>query len=191
MYQNRNKEMDVISLYTGDYNARFYLREIAKLANIPLKTCQDVLVGLEKEKILKSKVEGKNKYFSLNLDNINVKFALAKAEIHKTELFLEKYSEFKTFLKAIDTNSIMIVFGSFARFKADKNSDVDLFIIADKEEKLPYHLLAHKIHLKNLKEESFRKAINEKEPLIKEIENNHIILNNHSSYVNIFWRHYE
>jgi predicted nucleotidyltransferase len=191
MYQNRNKEMDVISLYTGDYNARFYLREIAKLANIPLKTCQDVLVGLEKEKILKSKVEGKNKYFSLNLDNINVKFALAKAEIHKTELLLEKYSEFKTFLKAIDTNSIMIVFGSFARFKADKNSDVDLFIIADEEEKLPYHLLAHKIHLKNLKEESFRKAINEKEPLIKEIENNHIILNNHSSYVNIFWRHYE
>lgn len=190
MYQKRNKEMAIISLYTGDYNARFYLREIAKLANLPLKTCQDVLVNLEKEKILKSKTEGKNKYFSLNLDNINVKSELVKAEIYKTELLLEKYSEFKTFLKAIDTNFIIILFGSFAKLKADKNSDVDLFIVTNKKEKLPYHLLPHKIHENALKEESFRKSLTEKEPLIKEIESNHIILNNHSSYVNIFWGHY-
>ena len=190
MYQKRNKEMAIISLYTGDYNARFYLREIAKLANLPLKTCQDVLVNLEKEKILKSKTEGKNKYFSLNLDNINVKSELVKAEIYRTELLLEKYSEFKTFLKAIDTNFIIILFGSFAKLKADKNSDVDLFIVTNKKEKLPYHLLPHKIHENALKEESFRKSLTEKEPLIKEIESNHIILNNHSSYVNIFWGHY-
>jgi predicted nucleotidyltransferase/predicted transcriptional regulator len=190
MYQKRNKEMAIISLYTGDYNARFYLREIAKLANLPLKTCQDVLVNLEKEKILKSKTEGKNKYFSLNLDNINVKSELVKAEIYRTELLLEKYPEFKTFLKAIDTNFIIILFGSFAKLKADKNSDVDLFIVTNKKEKLPYHLLPHKIHENVLKEESFRKSLTEKEPLIKEIESNHIILNNHSSYVNIFWGHY-
>lgn len=190
MYQKRNKEMAIISLYTGDYNARFYLREIAKLANLPLKTCQDVLVNLEKEKILKSKTEGKNKYFSLNLDNINVKSELVKAEIYRTELLLEKYPEFKTFLKAIDTNFIIILFGSFAKLKADKNSDVDLFIVTNKKEKLPYHLLPHKIHENALKEESFRKSLTEKEPLIKEIESNHIILNNHSSYVNIFWGHY-
>ncbi len=190
MYQKRNKEMAIISLYTGDYNARFYLREIAKLANLPLKTCQDVLVNLEKEKILKSKTEGKNKYFSLNLDNINVKSELVKAEIYRTELLLEKYPEFKTFLKAIDTNFIIILFGSFAKLKADKNSDVDLFIVTNKKEKLPYYLLPHKIHENVLKEESFRKSLTEKEPLIKEIESNHIILNNHSSYVNIFWGHY-
>ncbi len=190
MYQKRNKEMAIISLYTGDYNARFYLREIAKLANLPLKTCQDVLVNLEKEKILKSKTEGKNKYFSLNLDNINVKSELVKAEIYRTELLLEKYPEFKTFLKAIDTNFIIILFGSFAKLKADKNSDVDLFIVTNKKEKLPYHLLPHKIHENALKEESFRKSLTEKEPLIKEIESNHIILNNHSSYVNIFWGDY-
>jgi len=190
MYQKRNKELDVISLYRGDYNARFYLREISKLSKLPLKTCQNTLVGLEREKILKSKIEGKNKYFSLNLENINVKSYLLKAEIYKTDLFLEKYTEFKTFLKSINTNSTIIVYGSFANFKADKNSDTDLFIITDKEEKLPYHILPHKIHQNGLKEESFRKAILQKEPLVKEIEANHIILNNHSSYVNIFWGHY-
>ena len=190
MYQKRNKELSIISMYTEDYRARFYLREISKLAKLPLKTCQNTLANLEKEKILKSKTEGKNKYFALNLDNINVKSYLLKAEIYKTDLFLDKSPECKTFLKSINTNSTIIVFGSFAKFKADKNSDLDLFIISGKEEKLPYHLLPYKIHQKTLKEKSFKKALLEKEALIKEIEANHIILNNHSSYINIIWGFY-
>ncbi len=190
MYLKRNKELSIIALYSGDYKAKFYLRQISKLAKLPLKTCQNILAGLEEERILKSKVEGKNKYFDLNLDNINVKFYLLKAEIYKTDIFLERYSEFKTFLKSINTNSTIIIFGSFARLTADKDSDLDLFIISNKEEKLPSHLLPYKIHQNSLKEASFKKAISENETLIKEIEANHIILNNHSSYVNIMWEYY-
>ena len=190
MYQNRNKEFDVIALYREDYKARFYLREISKLAKLPLKTCQNILAYLEKQRILKSKLEGKNKYFNLNLDNIQTKSHLLKAEIYKTDLFLEKYSEFKTFLKSININSTIIIFGSFARLMAGKDSDLDLFIISNKEEKLPFHLLPYKIHKNSLSEESFKKAIAEKETLIKEIGANHLILNNHSSYVNIMWEYY-
>ena len=79
MYQKRNKELDVISLFRGSYKARFYLREISKLSKLPLKTCQNVLNGLEKDKILKSKVEGKNKYFFLNLENIKTKSYLLQS----------------------------------------------------------------------------------------------------------------
>lgn len=190
MYLKRNKELDVIALYSGDYKARFYLRQISQLAKVALKTCQNILIALEKEKILKSKIEGKNKYFSLNLDNISAKSYLLKAEIHKTEFFLEKYPEFKNFLKSINTNSIIILFGSFAKFKADKNSDADLFIVSDKEEKLPQHLLPYNIHKNKLTEESFKKAISEREVLIKEIEENHIILNNPFLYINTMWEDY-
>ena len=190
MYQKRNNELSIIRLYTPDYKARFYLRQISKLTEIPLKTCQNILNNLEKERILKSKIEGKNKYFSLNLDNIFVKSYLLKSEIYKADLFLEKYPEFKTFLKSVNTNSIIIIFGSFAKFKADKNSDLDLFIISNKDEKLPFHLLSYKVHQNSLTEKSFKKALLEKEILIKEIEINHIILNNQSSYVNIMWEYY-
>ncbi len=190
MYPKRNKELDVIALYSGDYKARFYLREISKLAKLPLKTCQNTLANLEKERILKSKLEGKNKYFSLNLDSIQTKSSILKAEIYKTDIFLEKYPEFKIFLKSINTNFAIIVFGSFARLKADPDSDLDIFIISNKEEKLPSHLLSYKIHQNYLSEESFRKAIAEKETLIKEIEANHIILNNPSLYVNMMWEYY-
>ena len=190
MYQKRNKELDIIALYSGNYKAEFYLRQISKLAKLSLKTCQNALINLEKEGILKSNVEGKNKYFSLNLDNIQTKSYLLKAEIYKTDNFLEKYSGFKTFLKSLNTNVLIIIFGSFAKFKADKNSDLDLFVVSEKEQKFPFHLLPYKVHQINLSEESFKKAISEKETIIKEIEENHVILNNHSSYVNIMWEYY-
>jgi predicted nucleotidyltransferase len=190
MYQNRNKELEVISLYLGDYKTRFYLRQISSLTKIPLKTCQNTLIKLEKDKILKSKTEGKNKYFSLNLENIKTKSYLLQTEIYQTDLFIEKYSKIKMFLKSLKTTAPIIVFGSFAKFTATKNSDLDLIIISEKELKLPFHLLPFKPHQINLKEKTFLKALKEQENLIKEIEENHIILNNHSFYINIMWDYY-
>ncbi len=190
MYPNRNNELEVISLFRGDYKTRFYLREISKLSELPLKTCQNALSNLEKAKILKSKTEGKNKYFSLNLENIKTKSYLQQAEIYQTDLFVEKYPQFKMFLKSLKITAPIIVFGSSAKFKADKNSDIDLLVIAEKEVKLPFHLLPFKPHQINMPEKTFLKAIDQQEDLIKEIEENHIILNNHSFYVNIVWGHY-
>ncbi len=190
MYQKRNKELEIISLYRGNYKARFYLRQISKLSKLALKTCQNVLNMLENNKILKAKIEGKNKYFSLNLDNIKSKSYLLQAEIYKTDAFLERYQQFKTFMKSFNTNVLLIIFGSFAKLKADKNSDLDLLVIKKKKTKLSFYLLPYKIHQINLSETSFIKAVKKQETLIKEIEENHIILNNHSFYVNIMWDYY-
>jgi len=190
MYQKRNKELEIIALYGDNYKSEFYLRQISKLAKLPLKTAQNTLFNLEKNKVLKSKIDGKNKYFSLNLDNIQTKSYLLQSEIYKTDLFLENYPQFKTFLKSLNTNVPIIVFGSFAKFKADKESDLDLFVISEKGQKLPFHLIPYKVHQVNLSEDSFVKALIEKEALLKEIEENHIILNNHSSYINAMWDYY-
>jgi len=190
MYQKRNNELEVISLFRGDYKTRFYLREISKLTKIPLKTCQNILKNLETSKVLKSKTEGKNKYFFLNLENIKTKSYLLQAEIYKTDVFLEKYPQIKLFLKSLKTTAPIIVFGSFAKLSADKNSDLDLLTISKKEIKLPLHLLSFKPHQINLTEKTFIKALKQQENLIKEIKKNHIILNNHSFYVNIIWDYY-
>ena len=96
MYPNRNNELEIISLFKGNYNARFYLREISKLSKLPLKTCQNALSNLEKAKVLKSKVEGKNKYFWINLENIKTKSYLQQAEIYQTDKFIEKYPQPKS-----------------------------------------------------------------------------------------------
>jgi len=190
MYLNRNNELEVISLFRGNYKSRYYLREISRISKLPLKTCQNALTNLEKAKILKSKTEGKNKYFSLNLENIKTKSFLQQAEIYQTDLFLEKYPQFKMFLKSLKITVPLIVFGSFAKFTADKNSDLDLLIISDKELELPFHLLPAKAHQIKMSKKTFLKALKEQENLIKEIEENHVILNNHSFYVSIMWGYY-
>lgn len=190
MYLKRNNEPNVIALYSSNYKSEFYLRQISKLTKLPLKTCQNVLARLEKERILKSQVEGKNKYFTLNLDNIQTKSHILKAEIYKTDNFLEKYPQFNIFLKSFNTTVPIIIFGSFAKLKADKDSDLDILSLSKEEQKLPYHLLPYKIHQNNLSEDSFKKALMEKETLIQEIMENHIILNNSSSYVNLVWEYY-
>jgi hypothetical protein len=190
MYPKRNSEFGVLGLYLGDYKRQFYLREISRLAKLPLKNTQNSLKTLEKRRILKSSVNGKNKYFSLNLDNIQTKLFLLQAEIYKTFLFLEKYPSFKTFLKEVSTQSLQLIFGSFAKFNAGKDSDVDLLIVSRYEEKIPIHLLPYKVHEIRITDDAFRKAMENQEALIKEIEENHVILNNHSAYVNLIWDYY-
>ncbi len=187
MYQKRNNESMILQLYLGDYKAQFYLREISKLAELPLKTTQNTVLSLEKDSILKSAVHGKNKYFKLNLDNIQTKMRLLQTEIQKTISFLEKYPQLKTFLKSITENNMIIIFGSFAKFTAEKNSDLDLLTVSGE---IPTHLIPNKVHQIKLSENAFLKAVKQQETLIKEIEKNHVVLNNHSLYVNTMWSQY-
>lgn len=158
---------------------------------MPLKNVQNTVKSLEKSRIVKSSVRGKNKYFSLNRDNVQTKLYLLQAEIYRTLLFLKRYQPFKTFLKEVSTQIPIVIFGSFAKFAAEENSDVDLLIISEHEEKLPFHLLPYKIHEIRLSGDSFKKVLEKQETLIKEIEENHVILNNHSFYVNEMWNYYE
>ena len=188
MYKKRYDELDVLELYITGYDKEFYLREISKLAKIPLRTTQNLIAKLEENNILRSISRGKNKYFRLNLDNMQTKFSLLQAETKKTKLFVENYPVFKTFLKELKADALLIVFGSFAKMMAGKDSDLDLLVISKQD--LPSHLLPYKVHKIELSEKAFSKAIENQETLMKEIEDNHIILNNHSFYVNTMWRHH-
>ncbi len=189
MYQKRNKELGILALYLGDYTKQFYLREIIKLTKIPLKTTQDLLSKLEKSKILRSVTRGKNKYFMLNLDNIKTRFYLLQSEIYKTMLFLDKYPLFKTFVKELNPNTSLIVFGSFAKFVAKSSSDVDILVISTPKGNfdIPSHLLPYKIHKIDLTYEQFFGGDG---TLLKEVAENHVVLNDHSFYVNYMWRKY-
>ena len=191
MFQKGNKEFLILGLYLGDYLKKFYLREISRLSGLPLKTTYNVLETLENLRVLKSETSGKNKYFYLNLENIETKSLLMQAEIQKTMDFMKKYPIFQSFVKELKSiSSPIIIFGSFARFSADRNSDVDMLVVSDKKIELPSHLLPHKIHEINITEDNFIKAFKEGETIIEKIKENHIILNNHSFFLNLMWNKY-
>ena len=164
---------------------------MSKISKISLRNVQVILDRLVKEKIIKSQFVGKNKYFYLNLDNVETKYLILKSEIYKTITFIKKYPQFTTFLKEVkDIESCIIVFGSFAQFLADKDSDLDLLIISDKKINLPSYLIPNKIHEINLSKVGFIESVEKEEIFIKKIKENHIILNNHSFFVNVLWRKY-
>ena len=188
MSRKRNNELEVLSLYLSNYFGQFYLREISRLASLSLRTTQETANFLVKQKILKSQKHGKNKYFSLNHENVAAKFLLLQAEIYKTLNFLQKHPEIKSFIKEIKGSFLAILFGSFASGSWKFNSDIDLLMAGGKKEELPLHLLPYKTHLINIPEDSFALALEKKEPLLGEIAENHIILNNHSFYLNSRWK---
>ncbi len=190
MYLKRNDEKSIIMLYLGDYTKQFYLREISRLTKIPLKTTQNLITRLEKNKTLKSRLSGKNKYFRLNLENIETKYYLLQTEQQKTLMFLENHPECKTFAKQIKNDAVIIIFGSFAKQTMTKHSDIDVMIITKEDEKLPTHLLPYKVQAIKLSAKAFLQSLEKKETLIKEIEENHVIINNHSWYVNTMWSYY-
>ncbi len=190
MYRKRYGEIEVLKLYLGDYSRRLYLREISNLSRMPLRNTQRVLEGLERSRILRSEVNGKNKYFSLNLENIETRSMLLQAEVARTSDFLERYPAFRTFLKEMRTMDMVIVFGSFADSRAGKDSDVDIMIVSDNKAEMPFHLLPHKPHEIRMKVEAFKKAWEKGETLIVKIMESHVILNNHSLFVNMMWERY-
>jgi len=190
MYQKRNKEFVILGLYLEDYTKEFYLREISKSTKIPLKTTQDVVSRLEKDNVIRSSTRGRNKYFRLNRNNIQTKLYMLQSEIHRTSVFLGRYPLFKTFLKDIKSDDPLVVFGSFANLTAGKESDLDILVISKKGSKLPFHLLPYKPHQISMSTNTFIKALGKQETLVKEISEKHVILNNHSFYVNVMWSHY-
>ena len=191
MYQNKYNNLRILELYSKDYTKKIYLREISKLSNLPLRNVQVILDRLEKEKVLKTQFSGRNKYFYLNLESIETKYLILKSEIYKTIIFIKGYPQFNAFLKEVkNIESCIIVFGSFAQLVADKNSDMDILIISNKKTDLPYHLIPNKIHEINLSKKNFIKLIEKEDIFIKKIQEKHVILNNHSFFVNIFWRKY-
>jgi predicted nucleotidyltransferase len=189
MCQKRNK---ILSIFCSNLKSRYHLREISKLSKIPLKTTFRYLLELEKKGIMKSKREGRNRYFELNLDNIKTKFLLQETEIYRTLLYLEKYPVFKSFLKETELPlCTMIIFGSFAKFAATKDSDLDILIISEDEKlDLPFYILPYKIHKIILSKDEVLRGLEKGEPLLMEILSNHIILLNHSFFIDLVWWYY-
>ena len=191
MFLKRNDMLAVLGLYCANYARRLYLREISRLSKLPLKTTHVMLVRLEKSAVIKSSIQGKNKYFTLNMENAETKLYLLQAEIYKTLVFVERYPLFKPFLKELkNVSAPLIVFGSFAKFTADKNSDIDMLVISDDNPDMPFYMLPGRIHKISLSEKEFMRGVETNETLIKEIEENHVILNNHCFLVNKMWGSY-
>jgi len=164
-----NLELNIVELLLRADN---HIRGIAKKLNESHSTISRKLNNLKKENVIDSRREGKNKIFSLKKNIVSRNYIL-QTELYKLIKLLRSHPElgilFEELLKNID-EKLIVLFGSYAKGLAKKDSDIDIYIETKNRN---VKKVVENIHSKiNVKIGPF----DAKSPLIKEIINDHIII---------------
>ena len=160
-----NKNVEILIQFLGNYDNEIYGRQIVSKVSLSQKAIALALDELEKEAILKSRVQGNIRYFKLNLENPEVKDVILEAEIVRKTNFLRKHRKLAHIFKR--DNRVVGIFGSYAKGSEKPTSDIDLFVIGNRI-KEDYDSIGKtfdlNISIKYFSETDFRKLAREKTP---------------------------
>jgi predicted nucleotidyltransferase len=196
-YNINQTTLKILSLYRNNYRASLHLREIARKTSTDVKAIQLQLKKLEKINIILGTTKGRNKEYTLNLNNHTTKYYIILAETYATIIYLGKNFEIKKLASEIEdhTGNTTVLFGSFVKEETTAESDIDLLIITHEKPdtntiREAGKLINREINVKFTTEEQFQKGLTNNDPLIKEIVANHITLKGIDNICNIIWRYY-
>jgi len=169
-----NVELEIILALIRE---ELHLRAIARALGEPAATVQRKLKALVEANVLDSSVKGKNKVFRIR-KNLQAKNYVFNAERYKLIKLLNDYPEVGIIAEDLveATQSPVILFGSYARFEAKKDSDIDIYVdTEEKTVKADMELVNSKVRVK-------LGAFDRDSNLIKEIIKNHVILKGVEAY---------
>jgi len=178
----------IMSVFTKNINESMHGREIARKLKANQKTINTNLNLLKKERILVSRKKGRNIEYSINKENIIAKHMLVICEHYK---FIKAASEnFQICSIASDiaraASGIAVIYGSYAKGTAEKDSDMDILIVGGcKKERLQAakNRSPIELHVMVLDSTSFANSLMKKENFIKEIINDHIIIKGFEEFI--------
>src|SRR3989338_1653531 len=184
-------DLKILSQFARDYSATFSIRHITKALGINYSHAFKRVKKLVKESILLGKKSGQVNNISLNIKNVDTAQLLSFVEEQESKKI--KYSVL--WLIAEEAASIVPLsciglFGSRVAGKATKDSDWDIFIIAQKSKKremekiMPKFPFVKNIQLQVFSVEEFEESLlSPEETVIKHIvRNKQIIYNPHPFY---------
>ena len=185
-----NIDYNILEQYLSDYSAEIYGRQL--IGKIPLsqKAIALALEKLERGGILKSRRSGNMKFYSLNTKTFVIKDIMAITEMFKKVKFLENNKVIAQIFKS-DEN-IVGVFGSYAKNKQKHDSDLDIFIIGEKNNDYGSQgkMFDISVSIRNFSVKEAKELIKKKNPLIKEIITNHVLLFNVERFIELLWGDY-
>jgi predicted nucleotidyltransferase len=196
-YNINQTTLKILGLYTGDYGKSLHLREIARETAVDVKAVQLQLRRLERVNVLSSLVRGRNKEFHLNLSNPIARYYLVLAEAFVSVKCLAGNFLVKKVVSEVveGLSGVVILFGSYAKGLARKNSDVDLLILTEK--RLDGGVLAEagsplsgRLSVKTMSTARFVRGLKENDPLVREIVSDHVVLKGLDELCDILWRYY-
>jgi len=130
--------LNILKVFFEQPDKELYVMEVKKKTGMSYDRAYQYLKDLESEGILTSKLKGKSRFYKANLkDKMTLKL-FETFEIKKREEFFQKDADIKTLLNRFtedvlkqirDKVLIIILFGSVARGKYGKGSDIDILIV--------------------------------------------------------------
>ena len=185
MSENTNK---ILQAFLPDYSINLYVREIAKIIGLNRQTVSETLNLMERNRLLNSKISGRQKTYSLNFRNQLTKLNMINAE-NTMRMNIYKKRTISTLMTYVDKSTTIILFGSYAKGTERKDSDIDILILSDKKYdfKRFEKETGKTIQVIYMSYEVFLDGFFRKEPLILEIVNTHICLKNTEFFVELLW----
>lgn len=196
-YNINQTTLKILGLYASDYKMSLHLREIARETKVDVKAVQLQLKKLEKINVLSGTLKGRNKEYCLNRGNSITKYYMILAETFASITYLGKYFEIKKLVGEMGDRigDVIILFGSFAKGEMTEESDVDLFVIAEKNIDMRAvreagSLIDREISVKSANKKQFLKGLMDGDPLIMEVVSSHVLLKGLDDFCSIMWRYY-
>ncbi len=165
----KNITNEIILLLSGN---NLHVRALAKQLNTNHVTILNKLETLMEENVIDFKQKGKNKVYYLK-KTLEARNCIIMAELYKMNKILKMYPRLRKIIEDILKNpkiELAILFGSHAKGLAHEDSDIDVFVETKS-----------RILKRNLENSDSRLSVkigtfNRSNPLIREIEKNHIII---------------
>ncbi len=116
----------LLDAFLSKPNARFYVREIQRKVGEDIRNIHLELKNLEALGLLRSEMQGNQKYYSVNEDFFLV--TDLKAIIFKTT---GVQGLLKEAINKVNNIEVAFIYGSYAESRESESSDVDIFVIGN------------------------------------------------------------
>lgn len=177
-----DNELKIINYLGKQLGKRFTMHELSKLVGTPYASFYRTVQRMND--VLDVEVVGKSKVVCLKTKNPIIKAHLTVSSDEERKEFLQKQPVMRKIAGELETDDVIILFGSYAKGKETEKSDIDLLIInKDGKKSLSFAkyevLFKKKINSIFITAKEFKKMLQDKDENVgKQALKNHVILNN-------------
>lgn len=181
-----DNNLKIVNFLGKNIGKSFTMHKLSNLINLPYASLYRALQQMKD--ILEIEVIGNAKTVRLRTNNRIVKAHLTVSSDEERKEFLEKHPILRKIANELDTNDVVVLFGSYAKGKETEKSDIDLLIVNKKGNKslsfYKYELLfKKKINPIFVTRKEFKDMLKDKEENVgKQALKTHIVLNNPENF---------
>ena len=177
-----DNKLKIINYLGKNISKRFTMHELSKLLKIPYASFHRVVQ--EMKDLLIVEPTGKAKTLQLNLESKVIMSYLSISSEEEKKEYLKKEHIIRMMEKDIETEDIVLLFGSYAKKEYTERSDIDIIIInKDGKKSISFSqfemLFKKEVNPVFFTKKEFRMMLCEKEENVgKQALKNHIVLKN-------------